>query len=151
MVIDVEKQRARWKRNKRAARKRSEPVERVPNASFKRRVRTERNRRVKSGLGISPAWRDGHYFDTIAQDKAVTFAADVWEATVLIEYALGRGKASPPRIARHLIDCGKDQGYSDQSLRKMVYVARDRIAFMESSIDPAKPSRSLWEPLNASE
>lgn len=148
MPIDKEKQRARWLRNKRAQRERAKQDVRVPSPKLLRMVRAERNRRVKFGLQGSPAWREGHYFDKAALKKAVTFAADVWEATVLIDYELGEGKATPTRIARHLADWGKDQGYSDQSLRKMVYVARDRIAYMESCADPANPSRTVWEPFN---
>lgn len=149
MATDVEKQRARWRRNKKAARERSKPTERVPDANFKRRVKLERNRRIRTGIKGSPGWREGEYFDKDALTKAVTFAADVWEATILIEYQLGQGKATPTRIAHWLSENCKDQGYSAQSLRKMVYVARERIAYMEASVGLPRPGDLTWHPFKA--
>lgn len=148
MGIDTEKQRARWKRNKKAARDRSKPAENPICAGFKRRVRTERNRRIRIGIKGSPGWREGHYFDEGALTKAVTFAADVWEATTLIERQYGKGKATPTRIASWLLEHDRDQGYSPQSLRKMVYVARERIAYMESPVGQPRPGDLTWHSFN---
>ena len=106
---------------------------------------TERNRRANLTQEASFAIRGHYFFKKGSWEKAVSFAADVWAASVLIDADLGRGAATPTRIAKKLSAMGRTHGYSNQSLRKMVYRARPRIDLLEEAILPTT-GKPCWPP-----
>lgn len=150
MAVDLAKQRARWRRNKRAARERRRMKPQPMTDHFLAAVLAERDRRAKLGEESSYVFRPQPFFRKGSWRKAVVFAADVWAATTLLEAKHGAGKATPTRIAAKLEELGLTHGYSELSLRKMVYRARTRINSLETTGHPWSPDDPFWKPFEPS-
>jgi hypothetical protein len=148
MGVDIEKQRARWRRNKRAERQRKAPGRVDVSAEFRATVFSERDRRAKLSREASYSIRLDSFYASGSWEKAISFAADVWAATVLIEAEWGDGKATPTRILRLLQSMGRTHGYTEQSLRKMIYKARERVHMLETRGHPWSPDEPFWPPVD---
>jgi hypothetical protein len=129
--LKIERKRARWRRNKAAARARSSPPQGAPSPELVARVFAERDSRAVVPRDAGFLWRYSAFFKEGSWQKATAFAADVWAATVLLEHQFGVGQATPTRIARWLINNGRDHGYTIGSIRTQVYQARKRIKVLE--------------------
>jgi hypothetical protein len=73
----------------------------------------------------------------------------VWAATILLEHQFGVGLATPTRIARWLINNGRDHGYTIGSIRTAVYQARKRIEVLEQ--DHRWWGGPFWRPFSGIE
>jgi hypothetical protein len=143
-----EQQRARWLRNKRAARERATIAPVALSPTYVAEVLAERDRRVAIAL---PLW--GYHttrpIDANVAHGAGAFAADVWAARTLLERQLGVGRATPTRIVRWLEATERTHGYAPNSLRPMVYRAMGTIEILETTLDCNRPGRTYWQPYSA--
>lgn len=128
---NIEKRRARWRRNKRTARAEAVRTARPLPPGLLTAVLAERDRRA-SDTRITMRWRWPSFIKSEAAEKAVAFVADVWAAKTLLEWQHGEGSGKPTRIARWLADNEATHGYADSSLRVMAYRALDRLKIAES-------------------
>lgn len=155
MVIDKERQRARWKRNKEASRDRARAKaasqKRSLDPEFLQRVDEERNKRATAAYSSAYWWLDTTYLYGERLGRAIELAADVWWATIVYEAAWGDGTATTARIVDSLKDSGRTHGYTDGSLRKMVLKARERIRILETHEDPRREGHVIWPPFDAFE
>lgn len=122
-------QRARWRRNKQAARaKAATPPVELP-AEFVAAVTEERDRRAsrefERAIFDHPAlgyWtKNRPNWVNMRHGSWRAFTADVWAASALLNRQWG--KATPTMIARWLVENGRGQSYKQDSLRPMVYRA----------------------------
>lgn len=150
MPLDKKKQRARWQRNKQAerARKRSQPRKLSPQ--FERAVFFERDWRLREGLGGMSCWKGAERFYRVndPRDRAYALMADVWAARTLIEARISPRRASPTLIRDELKRLGYTHGYTDGSLRKLIYKALERIKRQETESDNwwRSPQHVHWPP-----
>jgi hypothetical protein len=131
-----ERRRARWRRNKRAAREAGRPTASPPTAKVFQEVLEERDR-LAADRSVTASWRHAWFYKPGTEVKALGFAADVWAAKTILSYEFGLEEASPTRIARWLSRNGRTHGYAPASLRVMVYRALDRI--QKAQNDPLSP------------
>lgn len=142
--IDKEKQRARWRRNKRDERARKpKPIPAELSPEFVARVMAERDRRVAAFA--TPGMRSEYPYQLWAElkgyrvpgtwekvdAKSQAFLGDVWAARTLLAHQ--RGKAGATAIAKWLTENGRDAGYTAGSLRVMVAKALGRITLLEAT------------------
>ena len=149
MAIDKEKQRARWKRNKRAERARKKPLRKVPHElspDFISAVEKERERRLNVDCGGADVFRSSFYYEDGTWEKAIGFAADVWAVTTILEAKWGPGSATIAAVHAELEASGRMHGYTSQSLRKMIYKARERITILETTGLPWMHGEPFWPP-----
>lgn len=78
----------------------------------------------------------------------MAFLADVWAAKVLLEWQFGVGKATPTKIAKKLTAQNLTYGYTDNSLRVMIYRSRDRMALLEGRLPSPYRQWKGWEPFD---
>lgn len=139
MAIDKVKQRERWGRNKSSERskKREAAQRRRVCPAYETAVLFERDWRSTNGREGFYRWKEhGAYFWGGRAERAFKFAVDVWAAERLVEAEHGRGKATPTRTRDKLKQLGWTSGYTDGSMRKMIYKARERIKVMETIGEP---------------
>ncbi|WP_417612108.1 hypothetical protein [Parasphingorhabdus sp.] len=132
MSNSIEKRRARWLRNKRAARERDRPTPEAIDPDFEAAVFEERDARASINHRAARLFRQGFSLITDPNAKAIKFAADVWAAETLINAQWGSGSATPTSIKNLLKEWNKTYGYTDESLRKVIYKARKRVKILES-------------------
>jgi len=104
----------------------------------------ERDRRAAVSSEVEWALRSSWFHKDGTWENAIGFAADVWAAEMLVEAEWGCGSATPTRIANWLRLRGRDYGYTEVSLRKMVYKARDRIGILENTTSLWNPAVMVW-------
>lgn len=148
MGIDFERRRARWRRNKQAERARKKQKRREPSPKFVDAVFAERDRRASLQSASSYTFRHPSFTKEGTWERAIRFTADVWAASMLVEAEFGIGEATPTRIKGKLQQLGWTHDYSDQSLRKMIYRARERIETLETTGHLMSPGTKLWEPFD---
>lgn len=146
MVIEIEAQRARWRRNKANQRRRMKPEPRPLSYCLVRRVLDERRRRISAGIRSGHNIRSYMFFKDESFAKAISFAAHVWAAETLISAQYGSTAVTPTCVARFLCATGKSHGYTEESLRKTVSKARDRIRILETD---EKWRECVWEPFHS--
>ena len=143
-IAKREKDRARWKRNKRAerARKAASPPREPPDDMIAA-IMAERDKR---SADRSP-WR--HWVWSY-EDKAMAFIADVWAAKTILEWQHGSIRVTPAKIVRRLPDLANKYGYTAASLRVMIYRALHRIDLMEGKVPTPHWKWGGWEPFDLS-
>lgn len=145
-----EKQRARWRRNKKAERARSKPECPPPPKEFLAKVLAERDRR-SNREAVRSIWNDPKLRYWTREGRSILvnrnsgqpwipFVADVWAARTLIEHQFGMGTATPTKIARWLTENDRLHGYASGSIRPMVYRALESLARLEG----AGTSEPIW-------
>lgn len=144
MAIDKEKQRARWQRNKKAERKRKSTYPRELSPQLVARVIKERNRRISETPYVGVYWRHADYFKAGSWEKALCFAADVWAADVILKEEWGPKGAKPSRVAAWIEAHGHPHTYACETMRKMIYKARQRIKVLETRGLISEPGRVFW-------
>lgn len=80
-------------------------------------------------------WQNRHV-QALGRDmskSAGMFAADIWAARMLIDAKWGQGRATPSCIAKWLWKRGWRNGYSESSMRPMVYKAIKSIEALETT------------------
>lgn len=132
MATDIEKRRARWKRNKRASRARDKVGPKQLDSIFEQRVLAERDRRAACAENGAFLWPEVEYLFGDRLTRAASLAADVWMAIALYEAQCGPGTATNAHICRMLKSRGRMNGYTEGSLRKMVPKARERVKILET-------------------
>lgn len=136
-----EKQRARWRRNKRAERLRKRPAGHRPlSPDLIERIWVERDQRLANYplfLWNHPNWHWGR--------GSNAFQCDVWAVRTLLEWELGIKKISDGKIARWMVEHDLTHGYRPASLRTMVWRAREAIAILETAEGRVKGS-PCWPP-----
>lgn len=150
-----ERRRARWLRNKRAARARVNPKPLIITTEFVNltaRILAERDRR-RSEDAARWMWgclRSANLkYVGKRQSDWLSFVVDVWAAAKILEVRLGpTAKITPTKIAALLSanDCA--HGYSPASLRPMVYRALPFIAALEDAA-LRDPQASFWLPFDS--
>lgn len=133
MGLDKEKQRARWRRNKHAERKRGRPRPAFVDPWFQEVAELERDRREATAYPGARCWPEFNYLFGDRLDRAISLAADVWLAVTCYEAQHGPGSATTARICRWLKAAGRTNGYTPGSLRKLTPKARDRILLLETT------------------
>jgi len=121
MAVDIEKQRARWRRNKRDERMNKLSTGKHLSPEFLSAVIAERDRRITETPRVGYLWRRGVYFKDGSWEKAIAFLADVWAADYCLKAELGESNAKPKRVIEWLCIYGLDHGYTQSSLRKLIY------------------------------
>ncbi len=144
MAIDEEKRSARWLRNKQALRERARIKPLLIDPLFEARVLQERDRRISKeyqGIGFFP---NRNFLMGESADRAFAFAADVWAAETLLEAEWGTGNATPTRIRDKLTAMDRTHDYTQGSLRKMIYIALQRVRQLETTVDPCDTVEMIW-------
>jgi len=145
MAVDIEKQRARWRRNKRDERMNKLSTGKHLSPEFLSAVIAERDRRITETPRVGYLWRRGVYFKDGSWEKAIAFLADVWAADYCLKAELGESNAKPKRVIEWLCIYGLDHGYTQSSLRKLIYQARARIKLLEK-LSAWYEHRDVWWP-----
>jgi hypothetical protein len=152
-----ERRRARWRRNKAAARARARPKTHPPSPAFVARVLAERDRRERARwLWDHPElgyWKRRDLWVNAGswggRNMWIEFVADVWTARTLLEKEFGAGKATPTRIARWLMENDRRHGYAESSLRPKVYQARAFVEAIEALPRGSDDDQACWAPWEA--
>ncbi len=84
-------------------------------------------------------------------DRAFAFASDVWAAETLLEAQWGVGNATPTRIRDKLTTMDRTHGYTHESLRKMIYIARQRVRQLETQVEPLGMVEMIWPPFDSTQ
>jgi len=149
MAVDREKQRERWRRNKRAQRDREKRTPLTPEAGpadYVEAVFRERDRRANldhAGYLL----RYSHYFAPGSWEKAIGFAADVWAASEVVKARYGSDRATVRAIREQLEEWGRTHDYKRDSLRAMIRKAQRRITLLEETGHPWN-SEPYWAPFD---
>lgn len=137
-----EKRRARWKRNKRDERQRKKPKPPAPpSKQLIEQIWSERDRRHNEGVRL-------HFYHPYHRGGRGTFAfqCDVWAVRTLLTHQLRLVTVSSGKIAAWMKANGFTHGYSDRSLRTMVWKALDAISDLEEVREIPGRLRRISEP-----
>lgn len=140
MVIDIQKRRERWRRNKKAERARRQVGCAPVDAAIVAKVTAERDWRYRAAAD--------YFLSGAVAEKTVHFTVDVWVAQTILEFQGGSGLATPTRISTWLRSIGKDYGYTEGALRKMIYRARDKIKVLEQAESWINRGQKVWPPFD---
>ena len=143
-----DRQRAKWRQNKQAARRRAAPAPRPVPDDLLAFVMAERDRRAVADHYLGMRWRHAHYTKKGTIERACAFVADVWAGKTLLEWQLGVGKVKPTRVARWLAENGRTHGYASSSLRVMVHRALGRIQVAETAPPTPWVGWAEWSPVD---
>ncbi len=91
---------------------------------------------------------NGNYLRGDNVYRAFAFASEVWAAETLLEVQWGAGNATPTRIRDMLTKMGRTHGYTHESLRKMIYIARQRVRQLETQVEPLGQVERIWPPFD---
>jgi hypothetical protein len=147
MAIDKEKQRARWKRNKRAQRalqKALAPLQRPIDAEFAELVWKERDKRLNNFPWYLPRLPDGRHYKRHLNQTSYPFVCDVWAALTLLESQNPGKNISTGKIAKWLEINGRIGAFTIGSVRMKVRRARPVIKFLEDA--PARNGLGRYWP-----
>lgn len=147
--ISKQRERERWKLNKRAQRERAKHHRADLPVDFIAMVMAERDKRA----GICRflySFEHRFLFARNVYSGHGAFSADVWAAKAILEQEGGQGFATPTRIANMLWEHGVTHDYVRASMRPMVYRALETIAIMETTLDP-DAAGPFWEPFDLDE
>ena len=143
-AINEDKQRDRWKRNKRAERARRSPYPQNLSNELADKVLHERDRRVTEAMRADVVIRPGHDFHkTGSYERAIRFAADVWAADTWLREEWGPKGLMPRLVAAWLETHGAPHGYTEKSLPKMIRKARARVELLEQPL-PWNCDEPIW-------
>lgn len=141
--LQLEKRRARWRRNKRDERARKAPLPRDPlPAEVVERIWAERDRRFAKRMWIV------YYYHPYNRGGRGTFEfqCDVWAARTELTYQLGLVTVSSGKIARLLRERGLTHGYADRSLKTMIWRALRAIDDLEMVVHGLGRPEQIFEP-----
>jgi len=113
-----------------------------------RAILIERDRRAQIEQ-IGYLFRYSHFFEAGTWEKAISFAADVWAATVIVEAGSENAGATTRQIREQLEAHGRTHGYERTSLRAMICKAQTRVKLLEETLDP-ETGRPYWSPFSVS-
>ena len=135
----LEKRRARWRRNKRAERacRQPEPLS-LPTEDFQARVWAERDCRranLPRCVWWDRSWRDGR--------GSYAFQTDVWAVRTLLEKQHQPCGVTAGMVARRMAAIGLTHDFKLSSLRTMVYRAYQAIVILEGRHE-ASVSEDSW-------
>lgn len=145
MPIDVEKQRARWRRNKASERriKKANEQARAPiDPDFEKSVWAERDKRRRNFSWEHKRLVDGRPFARRTCSKSLV--CDVWAAELILSSYNPDNKISDGKIATCLIEKGKHHNVKATSLRTKVWRARQVVRFLEDA--PARDGEGRYWP-----
>jgi hypothetical protein len=125
----------------------SQPPARDRPPDFISHVMAERDRRAADPY-VTGLWRWADNQKKGRQHKMTAFVADVWAASVLLEWREGAENATPTRIAQWMTENGRTYGYPPGSLRTMIYRARKRIELTEAAEPPPGMNWQGWMPID---
>lgn len=142
--ISKQRERERWKANKRAQRERAKPQRADLSVEFIAAVMAERDKRAALCHDL---WSfDRRYlFGRNVYSGHGAFTADVWAARTILENEWGADYPTPTRIANMLWEHGVTHYYVKASIRPMVHRALETIAIMETTMDPDGDG-PFWRP-----
>lgn len=146
--ISKQRERDRWKANKRAQRERAKPQRADLSVEFIAAVMGERDKRAGICRDLY-SFEHRFLFGRNVYSGHGAFSADVWAAKAILEQEGGQGYATPTRIAKLLWEHGVTHDYVRASMRPMVHRALETIKIMETTLDPDGDG-SFWEPFDLS-
>lgn len=141
----VEEQRASWRAQKAAQRLRKPKVSLppAPTEDFVQLVFAERDHRLKREYGM---WQHPELSTHAYRHAMLLLAADVWVAQTVLEEQFGPGKAKPKRILDWLVARGLTHGCKPNSLRTMIWRAREKLKCIENEPYLYDRTQVVWPP-----
>ncbi|MEP6091563.1 MAG: hypothetical protein ABJ205_04315 [Erythrobacter sp.] len=136
MAIDKDKQRDRWRRNKRderARKKAAEPSLHAIEPEFEAKVWEERDRRLANFPWDLPPLPGRNYYPSRTSESSYPLICDVWAVVTLLEHQSSERKISDGMIADELWSRGRRYNLKHGSLRTTVNRARRVIHHLHST------------------
>ncbi|MEP3420101.1 MAG: hypothetical protein ABJN35_00040 [Erythrobacter sp.] len=136
MALDKEKQRARWRRNKRDERARiksAKPSLPAIDPEFEAKVWQERDRRLANFPWDLPPLPEKKYYPSRTSESSYPLICDVWAVITLFEHQSSERKISDGMIADDLWARDRRYNLKHGSLRTKVNRARRIIHHLHST------------------
>ena len=146
MTVSKAKQRARWRRNKAAERRRiKDEKQPIPiDPIFEQSVWIERDKRLRSFPWEMPRQPDGSPYKRRMYGETQALVCDVWAVELILENQTVGKKISTGQIASWLQQNGKTHGVKASSLRTKVWRAREVVSHLENA--PARKGTGQYWP-----